>query len=60
MVNKVSEQMYIGKTINFNQRFKKDFLMENNKPEKSNLVKHLMENKRNINKTKENLKILIL
>lgn len=32
--------------------------MENNKPGRSNLVKHLLENKHNISNVKENIKIL--
>lgn len=51
--------MIIEQTNNFNQRYKNHLSlisMENNKLERSNLAKHILENKHNIDNIKENLK----
>lgn len=48
--------MYIGQTMNINQKYNNLILTwKNNKPEKSNLAR-LLENKRNINKVIETFK----
>lgn len=55
------DNYYIGQTVNFNKRFKNHMsAWKNNKPERSNVAKHLLDNKHKLKCIENNLSILQL
>jgi predicted GIY-YIG superfamily endonuclease len=53
------EKFYIGQTVNFGKRYKNHAsAWRNNKPERSNVAKHLLENDHTLGKIEENMEII--